>query len=235
MAVNEAIILAGGKGTRLASMLPSIPKSMAPVNGKPFLSYVLDYLEKQQISKVIISVGYLKEYIIKNIGDSYRKIKIQYSAEDSPLGTGGAIKAALANCKQNEVFVLNGDTYFQPDLNEMQLIHNQIKADISIAVKWLEDTSRYGSINYDNEGRITSFTEKSSCLSSGYINGGIYLINKKIIEDFEENVFSIENDFFKKEMQNYHINACFSKADFLDIGIPSDYIRAADLLKNNGL
>ncbi len=113
MNTKEAIVLAGGLGTRLQTVLPGIPKCMAPVNGKPFLTYVLDYLVSQGINKVILSVGYRKDQIINYFGEKYLSIIIKYAIETEPLGTGGAVKFAFEQCLQDQVFVVNGDTYFR--------------------------------------------------------------------------------------------------------------------------
>lgn len=232
MPIREAIILAGGKGTRLQSVLPDIPKCMAPVHGKPFLFYILDYLKSYEINKVIVSVGYLKEYIINNLQNNYSGIEILFSPEEKPLGTGGAIKTAFRLCENNEVFVLNGDTYFRPNLEKMQYNHIVHHAEISMAVKKIDDVSRFGTVNFDHEGKIVSFVEKQHKAGSGYINGGIYIINKGIIDSVELEQFSIENDFFKKNMDKYNFQSFISNTTFLDIGIPKDYYKASEVLKS---
>jgi len=230
MVTNEAIVLAGGLGTRLKGILPDIPKSMAPVSGRPFLSYLLDNLVKEEISKVIISVGYLKDHIISYFGYSYDSLKIEYAIETNPLGTGGAIKSALNQTINNEVFVVNGDTFFNPNLKEMEQLHFKSGADITLAVKYLENTSRYGKVLTDNNGRITEFKEKNSAEDDGCINGGIYLINRRIIDDFHSEKFSVENDIFSTSCKKLHLQAFQSDAFFLDIGIPDDYNLAQALI-----
>jgi D-glycero-alpha-D-manno-heptose 1-phosphate guanylyltransferase len=230
MVTNEAIILAGGLGTRLKGILPGIPKSMAPVGGRPFLSYLLDNLVKEEISKVIISVGHLKDHIINYFGYSYDSLKIEYTIENIPLGTGGAIKLALNQTINNDVFVVNGDTFFNPNLREMEQLHFKSGADITLAVKYLENTSRYGKVIPDSDGRITEFKEKSGAVDIGYINGGIYLINRKIIDSFRSEKFSIENDIFNTSCKKLHLQAFESDTFFLDIGIPEDYHLAQALI-----
>jgi len=230
MRINEAIILAGGKGTRLRSVITDIPKCMAPVQEKAFITFILDFLNDAHFSKVIISVGYLKEYIINNLGNSFKNIEIAYSMEESPLGTGGAIKAALELCKNDNVFVLNGDTYFRPELKLMAKEHETKQADITIAVKHMNDVSRYGSVNFNNTQEITSFCEKNQKTSAGFINGGIYLINKSIFHHHTASIFSIENDFFKNKINVLKMQVHISDAFFLDIGIPEDYSKASVLL-----
>lgn len=227
---NEAIVLAGGLGTRLQSVLPDIPKCMAPVHEKPFLTYVFDFLITQQISKVILSVGYRKEQIISYFGNCYRSLSLEYSIENEPLGTGGAIKLALSLCANDNVFVINGDTYFVPDFTSMQKLHNEKSADITIAVKHLLDTRRYGLVIYDETGRISDFREKDMDSGSGWINGGVYIINRQLLESFSEQKFSIENDVFKVSCSALYMQAFKTEAFFLDMGIPDDYDKAKILL-----
>jgi D-glycero-alpha-D-manno-heptose 1-phosphate guanylyltransferase len=230
MKTNEAIILAGGFGTRLKDLLPGIPKCMAPVNGEPFLTYVLTYLEQQKINKVILSVGYLKDHIINYFGNKYRTLTIEYAIENEPLGTGGAIKFAMEQCAQDQVFVINGDTYFNVDLESMQNMHNKSAADITIAVKQLDDSSRYGLVETDVSGRITAFKEKEIIKGRIWINGGIYLVNKQAFKNISENKFSLENDIFKVSCSSLKLQSFESTEPFLDMGIPEDYLRAQALL-----
>lgn len=233
--MNEAIILAGGKGTRLKSVLSDIPKCMAPVNEKPFLYFVLKYLQKYNVGKAYISVGYLRDYVINNLNYNF-DLQIQFVSELEPLGTGGAIKYALSHTKNDKVFVLNGDTIFNVNLTEMLDVHNTTQADITIATKTVDDISRYGSIDADKIGRIKKFVEKQAdCHESGLINGGIYILNRNVLSEMEEKVFSMENDFLKKYTQKYHFQSFKSDGEFLDIGIPSDYAKADDFIRNLNL
>jgi D-glycero-alpha-D-manno-heptose 1-phosphate guanylyltransferase len=234
MITKEAIILAGGLGTRLRGVLPRIPKCMAPIHGKPFLEYVLEYLISQGISKVILSVAYRKDQIINYFDDKYGPLKIEYAIENQPLGTGGAVKLALDICSQDNVYVLNGDTYFIPDLQLVEKLHFQTKADITIAVKYLPDTGRYGTVQMDSDGRITGFREKDPLAGNGWINGGIYLLKKQIFDSFPGGKFSLENDVFKDSCSRFNMQAFRTDADFLDIGIPEDYAKAQTMIKMPG-
>lgn len=226
MNTKEAIVLAGGLGTRLKDILPDIPKCMAPVNGKPFLSYVLSYLEMQGIEKVILSVGYLKDHIISYFGNKYKTLSIEYSIENEPLGTGGAIKLALEQCQFGNVFVLNGDTSFSVNLPEMEGLHFQSKSEITIAVKHVIHSARYGVVDIDKQERVISFIEKDSKSESNWINGGVYLIRKQIFNDITKRKFSFENDFLKILHSSLKIYAFKSTDFFLDIGVPEDYYLA---------
>lgn len=234
MITKEAIVLAGGLGTRLQDVLPDIPKCMAPVKGKPFLSYILDYLIRQDISKVILSVGYRKEFIIRYFGNNYNSLLIDYAIEDVPLGTGGAAKLAFDYCNQDQAFVMNGDTCFLPDLFEMEKLHIQSKADITIAVKNMPETSRYGLVLTDRDDRIVDFREKDSSSGSGLINGGLYLVKKLILDVVQEKKFSLENDVFNVSCSGLWIQAFRTDAYFLDIGIPGDYAKAQTMINFPG-
>lgn len=234
MMTNEAIVLAGGLGTRLQRVLPDIPKCMAPIHGKPFLTYVLDYLVNQQIDKVILSVGYRKEHIINYFSDSYKSLSIEYAIEPKPLGTGGAIKFAFGYCKNYQAFVINGDTFFTPDLSGMEKHHVQSNADATIAVKYMQQTVRYGLVVADPDGRITNFAEKESDSGGGWINGGLYLLNRQIFNDILKDKFSIEIDIYKANCEKYNLHAFRSDSFFLDMGIPEDYMRAQTMIASTG-
>jgi D-glycero-alpha-D-manno-heptose 1-phosphate guanylyltransferase len=225
----EAIILAGGFGTRLKGIVSDVPKSMALINGKPFLEYLLNYLTGQGISKAILSVGYKKELIQSYFKDQYKTISIKYAIEDDPLGTGGGIKNAFAMVEGDMALTLNGDSLFRIDFQAMLKQHVANEAEISMALKFLEDTSRFGTVTFDGGKRISGFLEKSGDTGSGYINGGIYLINTAFFKtnEFPEK-FSIEKDCFEKDFEKTRIYGYLSRGYFLDIGIPEDYQKAQD-------
>lgn len=234
MNTKEAIVLAGGLGTRLQSVLPDTPKCMAPVKGIPFLVYVLDYLITQNISKVILSVSYRKEQIINYFGNKYKSLFIEYAVDEIPMGTGGALRFASKYCSQDEVFVINGDTYFIPDLEALQGTHRQVSADITIAVKYMQEPDRYGVVQMDKSGRITDFKEKDIVSGSGWINGGIYLINRQVLNALPEQKFSLENDVFKVSCSVMQLQAFQTEAFFLDMGVPEDYERAQSMISIAG-
>jgi D-glycero-alpha-D-manno-heptose 1-phosphate guanylyltransferase len=175
--IKEAIILAGGLGTRLRSVVNDIPKPMAEVCGKPFLSYILDFLIKYGIKRVILSVGYKWEAIREFFGEQYKSINLVYAIEYEPLGTGGAIKNALKYVRDTEVFILNGDTLFNIDLSVFYSLHKNKNSNLSIALKKMNFTERYGSVKIDENNRIIDFSEKAQKFNI-LINGGIYLLNK---------------------------------------------------------
>lgn len=224
---KEAIILPEEDSEHGFGTVPLIfPKCMAPVCGKPFLTYVLDYLAKNNVHKVILSVGFRKDHIINYFKTEYNSVRIEYAIEDEPLGTGGAVKNALGKCSGKNVFILNGDTCFVPDLTQMENHHLHSESEITIAVKKMQETKRFGIVITDQNERITEFLEKDESAGKGLINGGIYLINRKIIEDFQKQKFSLETDIFKEFVSKIQIHAFLTDAFFLDIGIPEDYQRA---------
>ncbi len=217
----QAIILAGGFGTRLKSVVSEVPKPMAPVNGRPFLSYVLDSLNKQGFQKVVLAVGYQKECIMDFYKNRYKNILIQYSIEEEPLGTGGCLKQAMSFIDDEFVFVLNGDTFFDIAYEDMAK-----PKELSIACKKMISFDRYGEVKLDSNLRITSFEEKRF-VDEGFINGGIYYLPKNIFSNYSfPKKFSIEKDFFEKYMEQLNIKGFLSDAYFLDIGIPEDYHQA---------
>lgn len=226
----EAIILAGGLGTRLNKVVKDVPKPMATVDGKPFLFYVLSWLTKYNCKKIIISAGYKSDTIERYFGNDFNGISIDYAIEDKPLGTGGALKFALQNTEEKNILALNGDTYFPIDLNKFLLTHIENNYLFSIALKRMKNFSRYGAVKCRGN-TIIRFNEKKLC-RDGLINGGIYLINKQFIESkqFPE-IFSLEKDILEKEVQTSVLKCQIFDNVFIDIGIPEDYHRAESILK----
>ncbi len=222
---RSAIVLAGGFGTRLQKVVHALPKPMAPVAGKPFLQYVLEYLGKQGVNDVILAVGYLRETIIEFFGDEYNGITIRYSVEDEPLGTGGAIKQACDLVEEENVFVINGDTYFDVALPELFQFHISKNAFLSVALKRMEKFDRYGTVELNDDKKICGFREKKY-LDEGLINGGIYCLNKKIFPVSLPQKFSFETEILEKEIQSGKIFGLESTGYFIDIGIPEDYEKA---------
>lgn len=215
----QAIVLAGGLGTRLRSVIQDVPKPMAPINGKPFLAFVLEYLKEQGITEVILSVSYKYELLQDYFKDEFQGLKIIYNVEKELLGTGGAIKDSLKFIK-DEAYVLNGDTFFDIPLREMNLG----KSKICIALKQMQNFDRYGNVKIDEQGFVVSFEEKIF-KEQGLINGGIYLIKKDIFDGFElEKKFSFE-EFLQENYKTLRIKTKVFDHYFIDIGIPEDYER----------
>ena len=227
MYVQEAIILAGGLGTRLKGVVDDVPKVMAPVNGKPFLEYLLDYLENNVIEHVVLSVGYKYEVIQEHFKDKYKSIKIDYAIEDKPLGTGGGIQKAFEFINGTKSLVLNGDTMFQVNLSRINEFHFSQSARFTIVLRQVEDVTRYGSVETNYNNRIIHFNEKGEQFGPGKINGGVYLINKSFFtaKNFPEK-FSLEKDVFEKLYLTQPFHGIVCKQYFIDIGIPEDYQKA---------
>lgn len=222
--IREAIILAGGLGTRLRKVVQDKPKPMADINGKPFLVYLFEFLNDQGIERCILAVGFKKNVIINYFGDRYKNMDIIYSEENEPLGTGGALKRALEKIKGNFSFVLNGDTYFKIDLKLLEKFSIEREVDLCIALKYMEDNSRYGTVNINSEYRIIGFQEKEKS-QRGYINGGVYLIRKNLLTGLPEK-FSFEKEFLEKYYKYYRFYGIPFDTYFIDIGVPEDYEKA---------
>lgn len=225
---HTAIILAGGFGTRLQPVVSNLPKPMAPVNGKPFLDYQLRYLKHSGITTVILSVGYLSEKIRDHYQSAFMGLDIRYVVESTPLGTGGGIRLALESCHDNEVLVLNGDSFFGIDLRQFGELHRTGQAQCSLALRQVSNTARYGTIRTDNANRILAFTEKTGKEEAGVINGGVYLLNRQLFlgHTTGHKAFSIEKDFFETQLGRLVIKGFEFKDYFIDIGIPEDYLQA---------
>lgn len=224
--MKEGIILAGGFGTRLQSVVNDVPKSMAEVAGKPFLEHLFNYASQQGFEHIILSLGYKAEIIIEWINTHQWPFQISYIIEDTPLGTGGAIKYALQKSLSNKVYILNGDTFFDVNTLELEVFHEQKQADISIALKSMTYFDRYGSVILDSLKRITSFNEKQYC-EEGLINGGIYLIQKDIFEKLNlPDKFSFEKNIMEAHVNSLKIYGFEQDSYFIDIGIPSDFEKA---------
>lgn len=225
--IKQAIVLAGGLGTRLQSVVQDVPKPMALINGRPFLDYQIQYLKSFGINKIIFSVGYKYDHIADFFGDSYQGIAIQYAIEEEPLGTGGGILNAFDFVESGVVLVVNGDTLFEIDLADFYDKHMGHSALISLALRKIDDVSRYGIVEIDRDHRIMGFAEKGTKKGEGLINGGVYLIEKDFfnLNQFETK-FSMEKDAFEKYYTSQKFYGFPYASYFLDIGIPEDYIKA---------
>ncbi|MGH9590441.1 MAG: nucleotidyltransferase family protein [Terracidiphilus sp.] len=221
----EAIVLAGGLGTRLKNRLEGLPKPMAPVAGRPFLEILLNQLARCGCTRVILSVGHLHSVIESHFGAAWRGINIGYSIESVPLGTGGAIRASLAHATEENILVLNGDTYVDADYAAMMRFHAGQSASMTIAVAHQTEIARYGGVLLDN-GRIAGFEEKGRT-GPGWINAGAYILRRDLAwpPSLPEK-FSFETDFLAPEIARLHPAAFKAEGFFLDIGISEDLDRA---------
>lgn len=222
----KSIVLAGGLGTRLAGITSQLPKPMAPIGKRPFLGYLLDYLHEQGVTEVVLAVSYKWEMIRDYFGDNYHGISLQYSVETEPLGTGGAIRQALEFSGMDEAVVLNGDTLFRVELKNFIAAHQERGVMLSVALKHVADTDRFGRVEVSEDFIITDFLEKAAG-GPGWINGGVYIVSKDLFDCYPmPERFSFEQDLVEPNIGSIRPLAFCSDAYFIDMGIPEDYARA---------
>jgi len=220
----EAIILAGGKGTRLAGLLKDIPKPLAPIADKPFLVWLLTYLIAQGYDRVTLSVGYQEQKIKSFFGTRFETLTIQYSSEETPLGTGGAIKKALQMLDTQDITVLNGDTFYAIDHQSLYRKHSHGQL-MTMALQPVSEALRYGTVVTDDTKTVISF--KGAHAGPGLINAGVYILNTHIFEHIELPLsFSFEKDFLQEYLEQLRPQGVIDESFFIDIGIPRDYERA---------
>jgi len=230
--ITEAIILAGGLGTRLRSAVPDLPKCMAPVNGIPFITYVIDGLRAQGIEKFIFALGYKSETIVQFVEEVYPQLQVQYSLEEEPLGTGGAIYKACRLASTENIIATNGDTLFHIDISGLANCHMDKQAECTLSLKPMQQFSRYGVVELNAEQAVISFKEKQF-YETGLINGGVYAINVPAFlgKKFDDK-FSFEKDFLETYYTEGRMFGFIQDGYFIDIGIPEDYNRAQNELKH---
>lgn len=227
---REAIVLAGGFGTRLAHVVPDVCKPMAPVAGRPFLRFIMDQLAAAGFDRAVVADGYRREQIEGFFGPAYRGTAIEYSPEETPLLTGGAVKGALSRCESDWVFILNGDTWLDVDFGAMEAAAANVPDSVSavIAVKRVRDFERYGTVDVDAAGSLTAFHEKRPC-EEGLINAGVYLLRRDALINMPEK-FSLETDYFERVVGDGALRALECSGGFIDIGVPEDYELAQAML-----
>ena len=222
------IILAGGFGTRLSSVIKDRPKVLAIVNNQPFIYYILDQLLKDGFSTVVLSIGYMGQMIEEAIGISYKSLKIEYVREEIPLGTGGAIKNIANLTNKKYLMVINGDTYHNIS---RKIFNKKIRKNCNhILCIYKKYPKRYGLIKLGKNNIIESIKEKSNSETYGLINIGTYIIKRKSILHFNLKIFSMEKDFFPYLIKLKQLYAVISKGKFIDIGVPEDYFRASEYI-----
>jgi D-glycero-alpha-D-manno-heptose 1-phosphate guanylyltransferase len=204
--------------------VPDLPKSMAPVVGRPFLEILLSILAANGFSRVILSLGFMSEKISSHFGDSYLGMELIYEVENQPLGTGGAIRAALAQCEEDHAFIFNGDTYLELEVDELEMLW-QRNQNPMIVVREVPDTARFGRVEMSG-GRVIAFLEKGQS-GLGLINAGCYVLPKDGLNEFPlGQPFSIETEFFIKNLQHIRFDGFVTEGRFIDIGVPVDYALA---------
>lgn len=230
-----AIILAGGLGTRLRSVVSDRPKVLAEINGLPFLAYLLSDLQLSGVKQVIIAIGYMGFMIREYFGSRFGNMNILYSEEKYPLGTGGALSLAAKGISTENVLVLNGDSYFGLSYRDFYKAHKEKKSNFTIALTKVENVGRYGRVIFDENGKVTGFEEKSKRNSPGYINAGVYLTTRNFLLSIpaaksislEREVLPelIGNEFFTYKAEGF----------FIDIGTPESYAQASRIFENKQL
>jgi NDP-sugar pyrophosphorylase family protein len=227
---TSALLLVGGMGTRLRSVVSSAPKPMATLGGKSFLELLVKQLSQQGVSKLVMCTGYLADQIQEHFGDgSSWGVSIEYSKELQPLGTGGAVKLAESQLHDADPFlVMNGDSFMEVDFDRLFQTHLEKKAIITMAVRRVENASRYGAVELAAEGRITRFAEKSATEMPGIVNAGVYVFSRKVLKHIPAGPCSLERDIFPKLLSK-GMYAVDQRGIFIDIGTPEDYAKAQQI------
>ena len=232
----EAVILAGGLGTRLRGVVPDIPKPMAPVEGRPFLEHQLDYWIDQGVTRFVLSLGYRPEAFVQHFGNAYRGAEIAYSVESQPLGTGGGVLLATAQLKgQGAFLVLNGDTLGDVDLAGVMRRHRDASAAMTLALIRMSVGGRFSSVNVDASGRVVEFRDSDDA-PRPLVNAGVYVVERPFLASLGWSAgerFSIESEGFPRMLQRREeLFGYEALTRFLDIGVPEDYYRAGEFIHN---
>jgi NDP-sugar pyrophosphorylase family protein len=221
-----AVILAGGLGTRLRPVIGDRPKVLAEVGGRPFIAYLLDQLAAVRVRKVVLCTGFMSQQVKGALGENFGSMSLCYSEEPIALGTAGALRLALPLLKSDVVLVMNGDSFCETNLKAFYLVHRLREAKATILVREVPDTSRFGWIEIENDGRISGFIEKHKTNGPGWINAGIYLIHRPLLETISpDRMVSLEKDIFPSWIgKGLYGFRC--QGQFLDIGTPESYLAA---------
>lgn len=221
-----ALILAGGLGTRLQSVVPGKPKALAEVSGRPFVYFLLDHLIEQGFRTIVLCTGFLAGQVRDSLGVSYRGAVLHYSEEHSPMGTAGALRLAADWIGAEGAAVLNGDSFCDVNLAELRERHSGKKAAATLALSWQQDTTRFGRVELDEEARIVRFREKDSAGEPGWINAGVYWMNKSFVSSIPEGrKISLEQEVFPAWIGRGLYGAPTQSAVW-DIGVPEAYALA---------
>lgn len=223
----EAVILAGGLGTRLRSVVADRPKVLATVAGRPFITRLLDQLVATGINRVVLCTGYKAELVEATLGESYRGMTLVYSVESEPLGTGGAVRLALAKLNASTVLMMNGDSFCAADLSSFTTTHAARQAKASMLLTEMPDTSRFGRVEFAADGHVTAFIEKGQVAGPGWINAGIYLLDRTLLAEIEPGrAVSLEREVFPTWVAQRTLMADALGKRFLDIGTPESFAAA---------
>jgi D-glycero-alpha-D-manno-heptose 1-phosphate guanylyltransferase len=220
----EAVVLAGGFGTRLKGVVSDVPKPMAPIAGRPFLEILLGSLAKKGFTRVVLSVGYLADMIVNHFGPSFEGMSIAYAVEEFPKGTGGGLRQALSICTEDHVFVFNGDTYLDVDIFLLEALWSEFQTPVIVA-RQVADCSRFGELSV-LEDLVVGLAEKN-VTGPGLINAGCYVFPLRLLNHFPAELkFSLETDFLSQAVKETAFRVHVTPGHFIDIGVPEDYSRA---------
>lgn len=229
--IKIAVILAGGFGTRLTSVVSAKPKVMADVCGKPFLTYILKQVESFGIEEIVLCTGHLHKQILEYFGDRFNSIPITYCNESQPLGTGGALHSVLPWLSSSPVLVMNGDSFCKFDLNEFEVFHAVTESEVSMLLVEENGNSRSGLVSIALDDKITSFDEKKHCDTTSLVNAGVYIMNVDAIYDMPDKIpYSLETDFFPS-IVNKGLYGMETDGPLIDIGTPESYRHAQFFFK----
>jgi D-glycero-alpha-D-manno-heptose 1-phosphate guanylyltransferase len=230
-----AAILAGGLGTRLRSVVSDVPKPLAPVDGKPFLLYLMEYWRGEGVDSFLLSIGYKYEKIVEAIGDTFLGAPVEYVIEEHPLGTGGAV-AEVAARSDSTMLLLNGDTFFPVPLKELLRFHKASQSDFSFSLFLSNDTERYMGVKIDDRGRLSVGAKATSDSEVLLVNGGVYCVEPTAILAAAKTMhapFALESDLLPlMETNGSRLFGQEYDRPFIDIGIPDDYQRAYEVIKD---
>ncbi|MHA3960301.1 nucleotidyltransferase family protein [Synechococcus sp. LTW-G] len=221
----NAVVLCGGLGTRLGELTKDTPKPLLDVAGQPFVTHVLERLQSNGVRHVCLAVSFQWQKIHSTLGESWKGLPLTYSVEDTPLGTGGAIRRALTTMDWSEALVTNGDTFVEANLRQIQAFAHRSQADVVLTLKHVPNVARYGRVNLLPSGRVTSFNEKGKS-GPGFINAGLFWLRSDLLTGIPDDVFSFEHHVMMKHLPRMVIYGLITDGYFIDMGIPEDLKRA---------
>jgi D-glycero-alpha-D-manno-heptose 1-phosphate guanylyltransferase len=231
----SAAILAGGMGTRLRPAIDGIPKILAPLNGRPFITFLLEMLDQAGIERAVLLTGYQADQVRQTLGDRYEGMKLSYSVEATPLGTAGALRQALPRLTSESILLLNGDSYCDVDLPSLMTAHRRRRADITMALVSVADTGRFGRVTTTANGKLTHFGEKQAHAGPGWINAGVYLLARSLLTKIPaKQALSLERDILPGWVASTRCFGFKTKGRFLDIGTPASYAAATLFFRDCG-
>lgn len=229
MSGAEAIILVGGFGTRLRPLVSDVPKPLAPIRGRPFLAWLLDRVAREGVARTVLATGYLSSLIEDAIGRDWQGMRIDYSVESEPLGTGGAIRLAASRLERGAAHVLNGDTYLEYAMSDFASAVEASGCAMGIALAQVDNVCRYGAVATRGD-RVAAFREKGPH-GPGLINAGSYYLTARAFAELpDEAAFSFETRVLSRSVEREGVHAFTATSSFIDIGVPEDYLRADDVI-----